>query len=335
MRTLNLAKGKDCIGETSGADGAFWDRLMATKDSPVMGHELYVGDGALWWANVAAEPTYPISRANAALISRSLLEIAARLPKGLIMIDLAPGAEKSVLASLEIAKRLGVRRYHLIDYSEALAAAGVRIARVKLNPSVEVSSSIRDIFAGPPGNKCAESCFVYFGGGTIANLVHPIDPLFPIEKLSRDLQTLMAWTCGGWLLMSFDTTYNRDELDRRYGGNANSVFVTGLIRRGAAQHPSLRIDPTAFDYRRCYVDESRQVAHLLVATRTLECPYGDICEGDRFHIMNSYKIKPAWFKEAAENLGAVIEYSAFDEDSGIILYMLRCPAQIGQKKGCA
>ena len=334
MRTLNLAKGKDCIGEISGSDRAFWDSLMATKELPVMGHELYVGDGAQLWAKVASEPTYRISRVNAALISQSLLEIAERSPTGLIMIDLAPGAEKSVLASLEIANRLGVRRYDLVDHSEALATVGVRIARVKLNPAVEVSSSIRDIFAGP-GDECAESCFVYFGGGTIANLVHPIDTHFPIEKLSRDLQTLMAWTCGGWLLMSFDTTYNRDELERRYGGNANSVFVTGLIRRGAAQHPSLRIDPTAFEYRRHYVDESRQVAHLLVATRTLECPCGDICKGDRFHIMNSYKIKPAWFEEEVENLGAVIEYSALDEDSGIILYLLRCPAQIGQKRGCA
>jgi uncharacterized SAM-dependent methyltransferase len=307
---------------------------MATKDAPVMGHEVYSGDGARLWGEVAAEPSYPISRGNEDLVRRSSSEIAAEVPKGSIMIDLAPGAEKSVLSSLEIAKRLAARRYHLVDYSAELAAAGVRIARVKLNPSVEVSCSIRDIFAGP-GDECAESCFVYFGGGTIANLVHPIDPRFPIEKLSRDLQTLMAWTCGGRLLMSFDTTYDRDELDRRYGGNANRAFAMGLIRRGAAQHPSLRIDPSAFDYRRHYVDESRQVAHLLVATRTLKCPCGDICDGDRFHIMNSYKIKPAWFEEEAENLGAVIEYSAFDEDSGIILYLLRCPAQMGQKRGCA
>jgi hypothetical protein len=329
---VDFTRHKICVG-ISEADRAYCQRLMSTKYAPVMGPELYVGDGARLWADVAAEPTYPISRGFEDLVRRSSAELAKRVPKGSIMVDLAPGAEKSVLTSVEIAKRLGVRRYHLVDHAEGLAAAGGRIARRELNPIVEVSSSICDIFAGP-GDECAESCFV-IGGGSVSNLVHPIDPHFPFEKLSRDLGTLMAWTRGGWLLTLFDTTYDRNELDRRYGGSANHAFATGLIKRGAAQHPSLGIDPAAFDYCRHYVDESRQVAHLLVATRSLKGPCGEICEGDRFHIMNSYKIKPAWFEEAAENLGAVIEYSAFDENTGIILYLLRCPAQMGQKAGCA
>ena len=52
--------------------------------------------------------------------------------------------------------------------------------------------------------------FVYFGVGTIGNLEHRLDKDFPGELLANTLRILATYAPCGWLLLSFDTTHDRE-----------------------------------------------------------------------------------------------------------------------------
>jgi uncharacterized SAM-dependent methyltransferase len=206
--------------------------LMERTAVAHMGKHLYGGRGAELWETLAEkEPSYTVSRANRAIVQASLREIASRVPKSLVMIDLGPGGEKSVNASAEIAAALNVRCYRIKEASKQLREAAKEIARRRLVHSIVVKAKGGDVFAGEVGINYPT--IAYFGGGTIGNLEHRRSKTFPAKLLTKKLKALTSYAPQGWLLLSFDTTHNRKQVHKMYSSAANSGFICNIMHRAA------------------------------------------------------------------------------------------------------
>jgi uncharacterized SAM-dependent methyltransferase len=290
-----------------------------------MGRHLYGGRGAELWEKLAEEePSYTVSRANRKIVSENLDDISRLVPSALTMIDLGPGGEKSVLASAAIAEALNVGRYRIKELSEHFLEAGWEIARRRLAPSIEVDGVLGDVFAGETGIDFPT--IAYFGGGTIGNLEHVRDSEFPTGLLADNLRTSASYAPRGWLLLSFDTTHDVGKLRDMYGSPTNAKFIGNLTYRAAEEFPQLNLDPDGFRYDPDYIETSRQYAGLLTSTRRQDCALRRIDKDEQFHLVNSYKITPKWFEEAAESIGYSVAHHVLDEASQSALYLLRSAA---------
>lgn len=289
-----------------------------------MGKYLYVGTGAKLWKILAEhEPAYPLSRAGAELVRKALPELARRLPRGLTMVDLAPGGTKSVIASAEIGRAIGIRRYHAIEGSPEFCKS-IPALISSLLPEIEIGVIVDDMFE-PIQEVKTERALAYLGGITISNLIHPMDPVFPAALLADTLGKLLRYSGGGWLLLTIDTMNDRAELDARYKNKTTEAFATDLMKRAAVAYPALGLVGDGFKYDPEYIETSQQYAQILEATVDQACSLWRIARGDRFHIANSYKIAPGWFERAVREIGASVVYMSLDRATGLALYLVSGP----------
>jgi len=96
--------------------------------------------------------------------------------------------------------------------------------------------------------------------------------------------------------------------------------------RAAEEFPQLNLDPDGFRYDPDYIETSRQYDGLLTSTRRQDCALRRIDKDEQFHLVNSYKITPKWFEEAAESIGYSVAHHVLDEASQTALYLLRSAA---------
>jgi hypothetical protein len=190
-------------------------------------------------------------------------------------------------------------------------------------PGIDIEYSVADFFEQRAAVFNAPS-IAYLGGGTIGNLVHPVSDIFPAELLTRVLQHLVAsFAPAGWLLLAFDTTRDRGELDSRYGSETNRKFILNIMQRAAENFPGLGLNPNLFAYTPRYVERSGQYAHIVTATAEQHCGFGRISAGQPFHIINSYKFAPTVFESAIHAISCAVEYRALEAESGAAVYLIR------------
>jgi hypothetical protein len=288
-----------------------------------LGLYLYEGNGAALWEDLAEnEPAYTVSRSSRQLTELYLSEIASTVPCGMLMIDLGPGVGKSLMSGLNIAKAIRASHYRIEDFSTEVLAAE-RIARLYLPKSVGVLAVAADIFRG--NRVIDEPAFVHCSGATIGNLINDISDEFPIDKFRSSLQCLLDYAKYGWLLLTFDTMSDPFALHLRYRTPKGAKFIHNIIYRAANEFPWLDLEPSTFSYAPVYMPASGQVAHVLTATARQEFGLGVIKEGQRFHIVSSYKIQPDFFEAVVHELGYSVQFRSLDHESGTAVYLLKSP----------
>jgi uncharacterized SAM-dependent methyltransferase len=280
--------------------------------------------GSMLWEKLAdKEPTYPISRADTQLVLAHLTDIARLLPRNLTMIDLAPGGEKSIARSMELAKAVGIKRYRPKEASVKFNDASVEIAARHFSRRNIDPLPVGDVFAGAEDIKIDEPTLAYFGGGTISNLIHPISKKFPSQLLRETLQRLFTYAPHGWLLLSFDTTNDKASVLARYGSESYNDFIGNAMYRQEAEVLGIKGD--GFVSTPQFIEESHQLAHIITATADQDTRLGRIEKGTKIHLVNSYKYTPDLFEKEVEAIGCFVDCRLFDARTGQILYMLRSP----------
>jgi uncharacterized SAM-dependent methyltransferase len=299
--------------------------LITREKQGHMGKHLYSGLGAEAWVRLKNDPSYPISHASQQLVEKYLEDIGERVSKNCEFIDLAPGDEDSVRFSMKIVKQLNTASYVIIENSPDFRKEAEAIAQEYFPPS-KVNVILGDIFA--PEFKTDEQAIIYLGGGTISNLIHKVDTEFPMDELKEKLAKLVYHAPRGWLLLTFDTTHDEAELNRRYGSQAAHDFACNVMYYAASEFPDIGLDPSKFKYEPQYKKSSRQYAHILIATEDQNCKFGHIEKGAEFHFASSYKIAPEWFEDAVKDIGYEPIMREQDKD-GTILYLI-CPKAISR-----
>ncbi len=281
--------------------------------------------GVKLWQDLADnEPTYNIARDDIALLRRSMDSIALRIPVGLNLIDLGPGAEESIRAkSMRIVEAIQATGYQPVDGSSVFAARAAQIAK-GLYPSIEVTPTVDDAFSMK--SDASRPSLTYFGGSTIGNLIHPVSLSFPENLLSDALRDLARHNAAGWTLLSFDTTQDALALERTYCNKRSKDFICNIMYRAASQLDMDGFNPDFFESTPRWIKECHLWASFLTATRdqtfTLAGESFHVSKGQEFHVLNSYKFPPGLFKKAAAQAGLRIEYFTMDT-SGTVLVLLR------------
>lgn len=297
--------------------------FLRGKRSAHMGSHQYVDhaglregrsvSGAKLWAEIEAnelKSTDPnLISSEEKLLRTVSREIHRFIPEGAAILEMGTGTPNAFLKkTLLIMMALRSTDYICVDESQAFLSdlvSSQALARFKVKPILD------DFFDSDTSYFDDEdrSALICMFGSTIGNIVAPLSKYKPEEALVSHLYSMAQKICDGWLLVSFDSNQNGEEIRSYY--NNHTFFHLNVFDRMAVELPIIGdFDPCAFSYEPLWIASSGQLAHMAVVQRDMDFTMGrervSLKKGQALHLKNSFKFSPSFFSWCCLRAGLAV-----------------------------
>jgi uncharacterized SAM-dependent methyltransferase len=282
--------------------------------------------GVITWAQYEKMGSLP--KEGKRLFLETIHGVADEIGRGLPVVEFGPGTMED---SQTLINATRTREYIPVDCSVEI----IRHARelVSFTKACVVRPAVVDFFSR---NNCPlidEPSLGVLLGLTIGNIPGPIPVDEPRLELVQGFNNLIrAMPRGGYLLVSADVCQDGELNKARYNEPWHRTFSINHLYRMAEELPMLGFDPGGFTYEPVWHEHCGLLAHTIRATEDQSFEMGECGEhcfsinrGDVFHCDNSYKFRPDFFEDCAEDAGLeVIE--CLKGQGSIRLYLFHVPA---------
>ncbi len=234
--------------------------------------------------------------------------IAAWMPPSLEVIELGPGTLRSFQTkTLPILKALNRTSCTIVDSSPAFLQ---NIQDAFHADDMAIRAIEDDFFLGGAAyqTECRPALLCSFGG-IISNMIAPLGTEPSASALVSTLQVFAEKIRDGYVLLAFDSNPDGHDVLAYYAKHA--LFQVNIFDRMAAELPMTGdFDPAAFAYTPEWIENARQLGHIVTASRPLSFTLGArdfrISRGQKFHIKNSFKFTPAFFERCCRDAGLMV-----------------------------
>lgn len=281
---------------------------------------LYDTAGVALFERITALDSYPLCRAETALLDRHAADIAARV--GAVATVIEPGAG-TMVKTRRLLAALDPVAYAPIDVAGAVLQEAARSLAGEF-PHLAIVPMVADFTAGltlPPGLDRSGPVLVFFPGSTIGNL----SPAAARDFLAGCGRLAGA---GGWVLVGVDPVRDPRLLHRAYDDpqGVTAAFTRNLLAR-ANRELGADFALGQFDHRAWWnAREGRMELHL-VCTSTQQVTVAGCSflfrSGDTIHVEDCYKYAPEHFHWLARQAGLSPAATWMDEDGLFSLHLLR------------
>jgi len=267
---------------------AFRDDVLASLAAPIPAipaRWLYDRRGSELFDEITRLPSYYPTRTETAIFHEIMPEVAARVPKGSVVVEFGAGSQTKTPILLEA---IAPSAYVPVDISgDYLEHSASELQR--LFPSLEVMPVVAD-FARPftlPGGIEHLPKLGFFPGSTIGNFVP-----WSATDLLRQFRSLLG--PGSQLLIGMDRVKDVDRLIDAYDDpeGVTAQFTLNLLARINRELDS-DIPVDAFRHEARWNDILSRIEIHLVAMRTVSFSIAGrnfaFAEGSSIHVENSHK----------------------------------------------
>ncbi len=281
--------------------------------------------GVLTWDMHAKHGTIPAH--NKEVFLSHVDDLARHVESGVPIVEFGPGSMDD--ASLLI-HSIKSEEYIPVDCSLDVIRHAQALSVVEKN--CVISPSVIDFFSEENCRLTEQPALGVFLGITIGNIPGPAPTKEPRNELIGAFQNLTkAIPAGGYLLVSTDVCQDGERNKALYNEHWHRLFGVNHVYRMAEELPMHNFDPNGFEYLPVWHDSCSLLAHTVVATKSQNFEMGEdgevlvsVKKGDIFHYNNSFKYRPEFFEDCAEDAG--LEIIQRWQGSGTIrLYLFHVP----------
>jgi len=260
-------------------------RGLAAPIPAVAARWLYDHRGSELFDDITRLPSYYPTRTETALLHDIVNDIAARVPKGSVVVEFGAGSQTKTPILLEA---ISPAAYVPVDISGDYLEQSARELQDRF-PAVEVIPVVAD-FARPftlPGGLDQLPKLGFFPGSTIGNFVPS-----SATNLLRQFRSLLG--SGSQLLIGMDRVKLVDRLIAAYDDpqGVTAEFSLNLLTR-MNRELDADIPTDAFRHEARWNDILSRIEIHLVATRDVEFSIAgssfQFAEGSSIHVENSHK----------------------------------------------
>lgn len=309
-----------------GLSGQFHDTLA----DYLYGESLFNGDlvcGAQLWEKIYNLETYYVPKEEIKTIHMASLQLRDILKDYRTFVDLAPGTRHAIGdKTLPFLKKSGFfKKYIAMDSSKAFLKESCQVIK-KAHPEISILLREKNIFSSGLRLQDLGPVFGFLSGGTIGNL----DPIRVFRILKMWKESIAKESS---ILITQDSTQDKDKLLKAYGGQVNSDFALNVFYRIQRDLSLPHFAPTAFRYLAEWNPKILAVEMFGIATKRQDIEIDDILytiEKDfPIPIVRSYKLPPEIFLDKAHQAGFEPVKSFHTPDSGVYMHLLRKPRAVG------
>lgn len=281
--------------------------------------------GVLTWDKHAKHGTIPAH--NKEVFLSHIDDIARHVQEGRPIVEFGPGGMED--ASLLI-RSTGSKEYIPVDCNLDVIKHARALAEAEKDCTI--SPSVIDFFSEENCRLTNQVALGVFLGITIGNLPGPVPVSDPRDQLIKAFQNLIkAIPAGGSLLVSTDVCQDGERNKALYNEHWHRLFGVNHLYRMAEELPMHNFDPDGFEYLPVWHENCSLLAHTVVATRNQDFEMGEngeilvsVKKDDVFHYNNSFKYRPDFFEDCAEDAGLEVIQS-WQGVGTIRLYLFHVP----------
>ncbi|MDD3183042.1 MAG: L-histidine N(alpha)-methyltransferase [Alphaproteobacteria bacterium] len=289
-----------------------------TKDGQPM-------SGVFTWDQHAKHGTIPAY--NEEVFQTYLPKAAQHIGKGIPVVEFGPGSMSDAKAVINAVES---HEYIPVDCSLEVIKSAHKLS-MEL-PECTVSPAVIDFFSKNNRPLIDRPALGVFLGGTVANIPGPVPNTRPHHELINTFRNLTkAIPAGGYLVVSVDVCEDKDRNIALYNEHWHRLFGVNHIYRMAEELPMNNFDPDGFEYLPVWHEDCSLLAHTVVATKSQNFEMGNdgeilvsVKKGDIFHYNNSFKYRPDFFEDCAEDAGLEVIQS-WQGVGTIRLYLFHVP----------
>ena len=246
--------------------------------------------------------------------------MAAYVPEGANIIEFGPGSKKAfVNKTLPFLKAVEqCQSYIPVDLCQAYLLQAEEVLKHELS-QILVKPIEDDFFENTELVKKFDRPVVWFKGSTITNLSTSkcIDFL---EHISQALKF------EGLLIVGVDANQNESSLKKAYFNQKVAKFVLNIFHRIKRDLKITSFNPTTFKYEFEWNPMQYCVRHAAIATKeqnfVLDGVNLSIKEGEKFHLLSSYKYPVDYFQSLAKKAGLKPLDCFIDEGKRMVIHVL-------------
>lgn len=291
--------------------------------------------GVSTWADHEKNGTLP--QKGKQLFLETIHHVVDELPRRMPVVEFGPGSMEDAQTIINATQ---TRTYIPVDCSLENLRQASRL--VSFTKDCMVKPAIVNFFSKDNCALIDEPALGVFLGLTIGNIPGPIPSTEPRDGLVQTLSNLLrAMPQGGALLVSVDVCQDGATNVARYNEPWHRIFSVNHLYRMEAELPMDGFNPDGFTYEPVWYEHCGLLAHTLRATEEQTFYMGknreeriDIKQNDVFHCNNSYKFRPDFFEDCAEEAGLDV-IKIWKGDSSIWMYLLDVPPQQKRSGFCA
>ncbi len=254
------------------------------------------------------------------LINRVASKIAAYIPEESNIIEFGPGTKKAfvnkTLPFLKAVKQC--QSYIPVDLCKTYLLQAQEVLKHEL-PEIAVKPIQDNFIENTDLVKNFGLPVVWFKGSTITNLSTSkcIDFL---ENISQALKL------EGLFIVGVDANQNESSLKKAYFNQTVAKFVLNIFHLIKRDLKNTNFNSTAFKYEFEWVANEHCVKHNAIATREQEFVLDDINikieEGEKFHLLSSYKYPVDYFQSLVKKAGLEPLDCFVDENKRMVIHVL-------------
>lgn len=299
-------------------------RGLARRPRAIPPKFFYDRRGSSLFAAICELPEYYLTRTEMGILRERAGEIARRVGRNAVLVELGSGASEKVRLLLEA---LAPRGYLGIDISrDFLREATERLARDY--PRLAVHAACVDFtrplaLSYPPASAMR---LVFFPGSSIGNF----DPA-QSEALLRRLRGLVG--PGGGFVIGVDLKKDPAVLHAAYNDaqGVTAQFNLNLLAR-MQRELGAELDRAGFEHEASYDAHAGKIDMYLVSRRSQAIRVAGerfaFAAGERLHTESSYKYTIEEFQALAARAGYEPEAAWTDPARLFSVHFLRCPAEL-------
>ncbi|GEM_PF-957883 len=281
--------------------------------------------GVYTWGKHAKLGTIPTH--NKEVFLSHIQDAAKHVEKGTPIVEFGPGSMDD--ASLLI-RSMESEQYIPVDCNLDVINQARALAQ-KTNGCV-ISPSVIDFFSEENCRLTDRPALGVFLGITIGNIPGSVPKGEPRHELVGAFRNLTkAIPAGGYLLVSTDVCQDGERNKALYSEPWHKLFGVNHVCRMAEELPMHNFDPDGFEYLPVWHEHCSLLAHTVIATEDQDFRMGtdqevlvSVKKGDVFHYNNSFKYRPDFFEDCAEDAGLEI-IDVWQDEGTIRLYLFHVP----------
>ena len=278
------------------------------------------------WQHIITQDNsaYYMPHADNELLAQTLRNIRYYIPDQTPIVDFGLGGVAAFRAHIcPFIDKLACSTYVGLDFCKGYLDAiqnNITLAR-----PIEIKTIEMDFF-NPHTTKVTNTPSLgIMTCSTIGNIYGSTQDKIVDLSLIRSLKTISSLTKNGWLLLSVDTNQDEPSLIKGYDTPLMAQLFLTVMQRLYRELPHQGFNPSLFVYTPEWYPETQLLAHIAVATAAQDFMLGDyhihVQEGQKYHLLNSYKFKPKFFEDCCDKANLDI-LNVWHHESPMKLYLL-------------
>ncbi|NEP53192.1 MAG: L-histidine N(alpha)-methyltransferase [Moorea sp. SIO3C2] len=263
---------------------------------------------------------YYLYKEEVRLINTVASKLSTYVPQGVNLIEFGPGTKTAFITkSLPFLKSLNhLKTYIPVDLCKTYLDQAEEVLQDEL-PDLLVKPIQDDFIENTDLVKQFAKPLVWFKGSTITNLSTKqcVDFLKNISK---------ALPSEGILIVGVDANQNESSLKKAYDTEEMANLMLSVLYWIKRDLPTTNFNPAAFKYDPEWTPNNYCLKHNAIATSNQDFVFDgvniSIKEGEKFHLLSSYKYPVDYFKNIARQAGLEPLVHFVDENKRMVIHVL-------------